>query len=114
MGERVLREVKQYVTLVLVRVQATFEFETTRLLVKDPSCVMTGGDVVVLELTPALLQCRELNVAIAVDARVRRFTAQVTIAEAVNHVRVERAREIVNVMGDSQLQAYLAGIFRIL
>ena len=81
MRQVILRQMVQHIALVLRLIQSTTKFEATRSLVERPARIMAGSHIVEAKLHAAALQSGELQVPVAVDARVRRAAVQVRITQ---------------------------------
>ena len=111
MGERVLCQMEKDIALVLLGVKPAFQQVATRFLVVSAPGVMSGRHVVEIQLAATLLQGVELHVAVAVDARVGRSTAQVLFAEAVDHLASEKSLVVEDEVVHPQAEGNLARVF---
>ena len=110
MGERVLREVVEHVALVLGGVSAPEQGEAA-VLKLYAARVVPCCHVVAAQLLAALLQQGELEVAVAVDAGVGRFPAEIRAAEGLDDAAVEVCRGVEHVVGKAQPAGDGAGVF---
>ena len=74
---------------------------------------MAGRHIVETKLRAAALQSGELQVPVAIDARVRRTAVQVRIAEPVDHLAAERSGEVEREVLEPQPERYLTGVLHI-
>ena len=113
MRQVVLRQVIQHIALVFRLIQPATKLEAARSLVERPAGIMTGRHIVEAKLRAAALQSGELQISVAVDARIRRATAQVRIAEPVDHLAAERSREVEREVLEPQPERHLTGVLHI-
>ena len=113
MGERVLRQMEEDIALVLLGVKPAFQQVAARFLVVGAPGVMSGRHVVEIQLAATLLQGVELHVAVAVDAWVGGSTAQVLLAEAVNHFASEKSLVVEDEVVHPQTERHLTRVFDI-
>ena len=113
MGERILCQMEEDIALVLFWIKPAFQQVAARFLVVSAPGVMPGRHVVESQLAAALLQGVELHVAVAVDARVGRSTAEVLLAEAVNHFTSEKSLVVEDEVVHPQTERHLTRVFDI-
>ena len=113
MRQVILRQMVQHIALVFRLIQSTTKFEATRSLVERPACIMAGRHIVEAKLRATALQSGELQVPVAVNARVRRAAVQVRIAEPIDHLAAERSREVEREVLKPQPERHLSGILHI-
>ena len=94
-------------------VQPTAKLETARSLVERPAGIMAGRHIIEAKLRAATLQSGELQIPVAVDARVRRASVQVRIAEPIDHLAAERSREVEREVLKPQPERHLTGVLHI-
>jgi hypothetical protein len=76
----------------------------------DDPCVVAGGDRIEAEQIGALAQAGELEVAVALDARVRREAVPVRLDVRIDHVPVEVVGEVEHEVVDAELLGDAAGV----
>ena len=113
MRQVILREVIQHIALIFRLIQSTAKLEPARALVERPTRIMAGRHIIEAQLRTAALQGGELQVPVAVDARVRRTAVQVRIAEPIDHLAAERPREVEREVLKPQPERHLSGILHI-
>ena len=103
-----LAEHVQHVGLVLGRVGTAAQ--TPLAVAPDDSGVVAGGDGVEAQLVGPAQEAVELEVAVALDARVGRAPGGVGGDVRVDHVAVEVVGEVEDVVGDAELLGHPAGV----
>ena len=103
--ELVARHREQEVRLVLARIGAAPQRAIAELR------VVAGREPVGADRAGAREQRRELDVLVALHARVRRLAGQVRLDEVVDHGRAELRAQIDHVVRDAEVRAHRARVF---
>ncbi len=110
-GKLLLRERVEGIGLILAPIHASAQPIAPGGLIKAHARVVARGDIIGPQLPRPLQECRELQVLVTADARIRSAPAGVFAHEVAHHALLKNRLKIKHIIGDPKVRRNPARIF---
>ena len=88
----------RHIALVFIVVNGLFQEIPPRIFVKIDLRVMPRDNIIIIQLNHALKQLIKLQIAVAIDARIRRHTRFIRVHKLVDNIRFEAVGKIKHIV----------------